>query len=144
MKKDNRGFSLVELIIVIAIMAILVAVMAPQFLKYVESSRCAKDEYQAEQIKKVITVAWTIEIINQELNMQPGDIIVVSYTDNAPTFSCATTYPHLEAEMESTISIPFKFLSKKHRGQTFSVQLSCDADGNYFVEGDPKDPSCWN
>lgn len=31
----NKGFSLVELIIVIAIMAVLVGVLAPQFLKYV-------------------------------------------------------------------------------------------------------------
>ncbi|MDE7360278.1 MAG: prepilin-type N-terminal cleavage/methylation domain-containing protein, partial [Lachnospiraceae bacterium] len=39
MKKQNmndKGFSLVELIIVIAIMAILIVVLAPQYLKYVE------------------------------------------------------------------------------------------------------------
>lgn len=143
MKRDNKGFSLVELIIVIAIMGVLTAVLLPQFLRYVESSRCSKDEYQAEQIKKVIEIAWTIEIINQELDMQPGEIITVSYTDGASEFSCATQYPHLEAEMESTIDIPFNFLSKKHQGQTFSVKLSYDAAGNYFVEGDPKDPACW-
>ena len=40
----NRGFSLVELIIVIAIMAILTALLAPQFLKYVERSREARDD----------------------------------------------------------------------------------------------------
>ncbi|HAL02696.1 MAG TPA: hypothetical protein DCP07_05005, partial [Lachnospiraceae bacterium] len=34
--KNNKGFSLVELIIVIAIMAILVGVMAPQLIKYIE------------------------------------------------------------------------------------------------------------
>lgn len=42
-KTDNKGFSLVELIIVIAIMVILVAVLAPQYLKYVEKSRVATD-----------------------------------------------------------------------------------------------------
>ena len=39
MRKHNKGFSLVELIIVIAIMAILVAVLAPQYIKYVAKSR---------------------------------------------------------------------------------------------------------
>ena len=45
MKKEmnNKGFSLVELIIVIAIMVILVAVLAPQYLKYVEKSRISTD-----------------------------------------------------------------------------------------------------
>lgn len=34
-KKGNGGFSLVELIIVIAIMAVLVGVLAPQYLSYI-------------------------------------------------------------------------------------------------------------
>lgn len=47
MKKErmnDKGFSLVELIIVIAIMAILIVVLAPQYLKYVEKSRLAADQ----------------------------------------------------------------------------------------------------
>ena len=42
-KLNNKGFSLVELIIVIAIMAILVGVLAPQYIKYVERSRKSTD-----------------------------------------------------------------------------------------------------
>lgn len=51
-KMDNKGFSLVELIIVIAIMVILVAVLAPQYLRYVEKSRVSTD------------VQTTVEFIN--------------------------------------------------------------------------------
>lgn len=43
-KMNNKGFSLVELIIVIAIMVVLIAVLAPQYLKYVEKSRIASDQ----------------------------------------------------------------------------------------------------
>ncbi len=42
-KLNNKGFSLVELIIVIAIMAVLIGVLAPQYLKYVEKSRQSAD-----------------------------------------------------------------------------------------------------
>ena len=42
-KMNDKGFSLIELIIVIAIMAVLVVVLAPQYLKYVERSRNSTD-----------------------------------------------------------------------------------------------------
>ena len=47
----NKGFSLVELIIVIAIMAVLVGVLAPQFIKYVEQSRRSKDIQAAANLQ---------------------------------------------------------------------------------------------
>jgi len=43
-KLNNKGFSLVELIIVIAIMAILVGIVGTQIIPYLENSRKAKDQ----------------------------------------------------------------------------------------------------
>ena len=42
-KINNKGFSLVELIIVIAIMAILAGALAPQLIKYIDNSRKSTD-----------------------------------------------------------------------------------------------------
>lgn len=50
MKKQDKGFTLVELIIVIAIVAVLVGVLAPQFIKYVERSRQSADITAADAI----------------------------------------------------------------------------------------------
>lgn len=53
-KTNNKGFSLVELIVVIAIMAVLVGVLAPTFTKYVEQSRRSTDIQNAEAIKTAV------------------------------------------------------------------------------------------
>ena len=49
-QKNNKGFSLVELIVVIAIMAVLVGVLAPQFIKYVEKSRQSTDMQSVQPV----------------------------------------------------------------------------------------------
>lgn len=59
-KLNNKGFSLVELIIVIAIMAVLVGVLAPQYLKYVERSRVSTDQDNITAIESACQV-WGAE-----------------------------------------------------------------------------------
>lgn len=55
-KNDNKGFSLVELIIVVAILAILVGLLAPQYLKYVEKSRKSADASNLDEMVRAIQV----------------------------------------------------------------------------------------
>ncbi len=57
MKKrfNNKGFTLVELIIVVAVIAILATVLAPQYIRYVERSRQANDVQVATQIMRAAT-----------------------------------------------------------------------------------------
>ena len=57
----NKGFSLIELIIVITIMAILTTVLAPQLLRYVEKAREAKDRTVMDEVVRAIPLALVAE-----------------------------------------------------------------------------------
>jgi len=50
--KNNKGFSLVELIIVVAIMAVLMGILAPQYIRYVEKTRIRADDSIVSDIDK--------------------------------------------------------------------------------------------
>ncbi|MGN0395917.1 MAG: type II secretion system protein [Coprococcus sp.] len=56
-KSDNKGFSLVELIIVIAIMAVLAGVLAPALIKYIKKSRRTVDVDTAGKIQSMFAAA---------------------------------------------------------------------------------------
>ena len=62
----SKGFSLVELIVVIAIMAVMVAVLAPALLQYVERSRAQKDDSAMGEVANAIQLALSDQKIYDE------------------------------------------------------------------------------
>ncbi|WP_330657948.1 type IV pilin protein [Anaerobutyricum soehngenii] len=83
-KNDNKGFSLVELIIVVAIMAILVGLLAPQYLKYVEKSRKSADASNLDEMVRAIQ----IYAVDAEVTL-PADTYTI--TINATSTSVKAT-----------------------------------------------------
>lgn len=63
----NKGFSLVELIIVVAIMAVLIGVLAPQYLRYVEKTRLQKDNTNMADFANVVKISCTEEGVNTKI-----------------------------------------------------------------------------
>lgn len=89
-KKNNKGFTLVELVIAIAILAILVGLLAPQYTKYVEKSRKAADASNMDELVKVVKVYagdTDSELPKGDYTITIGaaDATTTGISDNAPT-----------------------------------------------------------
>lgn len=79
--KNNKGFSLVELIIVIAIMAILVGVMAPQLIKYIEKTNVSNDTQICDTVRTAVQTAMMDPSVITDKNYE--DITSSSWTSYA-------------------------------------------------------------
>jgi len=81
-KTNNKGFSLVELIVVIAIMAVLIAVLAPTFTKYVERGRKSTD---VQNVAAIITAVQTYaaDPMVETADMLSTGTITLTTTDTA-------------------------------------------------------------
>lgn len=127
-KLNNGGFSLVELIIVIAIMAILVGVLAPQYMKYVGRSRIASDQQNATAIVSAIQVYASDP--QAEKQFDGTEKIELS-----PSTGGAVTGEAMTAALENAaIDVSKIKLQSNTWGATVTISVSVDKDGNIEVK----------
>lgn len=80
-ENEEKGFSLVELIIVMAIMAILVGVVASQVIPYMEKSRQSKDQQQLSGLVTDITAAIASSAVTVQNSGGGATPTIVELTD---------------------------------------------------------------
>ncbi len=130
--KSNKGFSLVELIIVVAIMAILIGVLAPQYIKYVERSKLVADENSAEML---LGAAYTM-ITEQEVcdNLNNNDTILLSPTGITLSNLSAMQGPMDEHFADWTTT---KIRSKKYKNG-YEITFMTSSSNIFWVQGEWK------
>lgn len=129
-KLGNKGFSLVELIVVIAIMAVLVGVLAPTLIKNIEKSRESKDAQNIEQIKSSIEVALQDETAYDQAVPTVSGSASSSNTNTLVTLTGASasvnsSYASFKTEFDGIMSVAnTKLTSKKYKNATVTFTVN--------------------
>lgn len=129
-RKNNKGFSLVELIVVVAIMAVLIGVLVPTLVRNVEKSKKQKDISTVEEVRNQLTIALADEkysALSGTITCSNGTIELVAATANGLGDNGAD---YIKAASQN--------LNAK---DTFKKQLTSKAYGNatvIFTIGDEK------
>jgi len=115
--KKNSGFSLVELIIAVAIMTILIGILAPQYLKYVEKSRMERDKEIAEEIRKACQMAEN----DTDEDLESGEYTVTIAKNHDITVDAdkGGNKTHLETYLKSVLGPNFQ--KERLKSKSFST-----------------------
>lgn len=143
-KMNNKGFSLVELIIVIAIMAVLMVVLAPQLLKYVEKTRLQKDNSAISEIANAVRVACADETIINTIDATGVTVGTVAHPANgAQTITFSTTGTALEKELADVIGSVVTSSTTYRNGGNLSITVKNNGGkvtievGNFYDKPSP-------
>ncbi|GIM28471.1 hypothetical protein CPJCM30710_11370 [Clostridium polyendosporum] len=124
-KKNKKGFTLIELIIVLAIMAIIAAVAIPNFSSIINNSKKKADTQSCETIKRT-----ALSLVSQG-DMLDGEYTITVENSGDPTVTKG------DGSVSETIASAFKDVKKpqSHNGSTYEFKVE-SGDITSVVTGD--------
>lgn len=139
-ENEEKGFSLVELIIVMAIMAILVGVVASQVIPYMEKSRQSKDQ---QQISSLATSMVSAIAQDDSFDLATKAATAVTFELNKTNLTSKTsatiesTFAELcgQADTDAVVTkVKSKFTSKKAKASGNKLYVTLKADGSVTID----------
>ena len=102
-KTNNKGFSLVELIVVIAIMAVLMVVVGPQLLKNVDKARIQRDNSAISEIANAAKIAMADQDIYDEVLATADKKATITFDGTNYKIDYTGTTAKLKADLTTVI-----------------------------------------
>ena len=126
-RKNNKGFSLVELIVVVAIMAVLMAVLVPTLVRNVEKTRVQKDKSAISEVREAVVLALADEEFLDAKPSNDGATATDSKITIADLFDDSDASKALADEVEATVGGDAVTLTSKMKKDCKVVIKSLDA-----------------
>jgi type IV pilus assembly protein PilA len=119
LKKNNKGFSLVELIVVVLIMAIIAVALAPQVMKWVDNSRVATDASTYDSLVANCQIALTDSAVYSKVK---DKTITVEMSNTGVKITGDSTDKAFETELGEIMDL--SQCKSKVKDETYDISVS--------------------
>ena len=122
-KKNNKGFSLVELIVVVMIMAIIAAALAPQVMKWVNNSRIATDVSNYDSLVANCQLALTdSDAYKESKAATDAKRLTITISSTGTSFIDSNDHDSIDEQLDS-LDPSWTTLKPQVSGNTYKIEI---------------------